>query len=131
MKDCIPSILYMANENFLISLFNRNEFFAISKFPLSQTKIQYLLSAIDRTPVCYVAHFSFRLRLYSLDARGLLARQWRGTSERVVGASFFSPLRDLPSWLRRSIRSLPTRKKPSGTQGRGYSTCTLTRGLSY
>ena len=34
-----------------ISLFNRNEFFAISNFPLSQTKIQYLLSAVDRTPV--------------------------------------------------------------------------------
>ena len=47
----------------------------------------------------------------TLDARGLLARQRWGASERVVFVG------DSPSRLRRSILSLPTRKNTSGTQG--------------
>ena len=55
----------------------------------------------------------------TLDARGLLVRQRGVASERVmlVGErppllAAFSPLRDLPSRLRRSILSPLTRKKP-------------------
>ena len=62
--------------------------------------------------VCHIINILLTLVGYlrTLDARGLLARQRRGASERVV-------LRDSPSLLRHSILLPPTRKKTSGTQG--------------
>ena len=55
----------------------------------------------------------------TLDARGLLVRQRRGASERVVLVDerrvFFSPLRDSASPLN-SVA--PNEKKTSGTQGK-------------
>ena len=61
------------------------------------------------------------LRIFTLDARGLLARQRRGASERVVlvGESFF-----LAAWrlafAAPPLNSIaPNEKKTSGTQGNG------------
>ena len=55
----------------------------------------------------YNTELTLSLRFHvTLDARGLLARQRRGASERVLLVG------DWPSRLRRSILSSPTRKKP-------------------